>query len=149
MAIKILNLELTNQIKDLFDNQLENPVELIYFYTQDTCDTCEETGQLLDEITSLSGKLRISKFKLDENLPIAQKYNVHLAPGLVIAGGEAGKSTDYGIRFAGVPSGYEFGSLIQAIVLVSKRDSGLKPEVRNQLKDLQKPVHLQVFVTPT
>jgi alkyl hydroperoxide reductase subunit AhpF len=149
MSIKILNLELTSQIKDLFDTQLVNPVELIYFYNQDTCDTCQETGQLLDEITSLSGKLHINKFVLDENPAIAQKYNVHLAPGLVIAGGEAGKSIDYGIRFAGVPSGYEFGSLIQAILLVSMRDSGLKPEVRNQLKDLKKPVHLQVFVTPT
>ncbi|HSQ16551.1 MAG TPA: glutaredoxin, partial [Anaerolineales bacterium] len=57
--------------------------------------------------------------------------------------------TDYGIRYAGIPSGYEFSSLIQSLVLVSGRDSGLAPETRQALADLKQPVLLQVFVTPT
>ncbi len=149
MSIKILNLDLTTQINGLFEAQLNNPVELIYFHNPDTCDMCEETSQLLDEICTLSSKLHLTKYVMDENLPIAEKYNVHLAPGLVVAGGGDGMPIDYGIRFAGVPAGYEFGSLIQAIILVSKRDSGLKPAIRDQLKEIQQPVHLQVFVTPT
>lgn len=149
MLVKLLNEELTNQIKELFDGQLIHPVELLYFYNNDACETCHETEQLLDEIATISDHIQINKYDLNANSSIAQKYHVELAPGLVVAGGGNGDPIDYGIRFAGIPSGYEFGSLIQAIVLVSKRDSGLKPEVRHQLKDLKKPIHLQVFVTPT
>jgi alkyl hydroperoxide reductase subunit AhpF len=149
MSFKILTVELTSQIKEIFDKELIHPVELLYFYNQDTCETCEETGQLLDEVSELSSKVKITKHNLDKNLPIAEKYNIHLAPGVVIAGGDGSAPIDYGIRFSGVPGGYEFGSLIQAIILVSKRDSGLKLAVRDQLKELKKPVHLQVFVTPT
>jgi len=72
-----------------------------------------------------------------------------MAPELVIAGREGDTLIDYGIRMAGIPSGYEFSSLIQDIIMVSGRDSGLKPDVRQALKKLEKPVHLQVFVTPT
>ena len=58
------------------------------------------------------------------------------APGLVILGHEAGDLMDYGIQFSGIPSGYEFSSLIHTIILVSRRDSGLRPEVREDLKRL-------------
>ncbi len=149
MSIKILSLDLTTQIEGLFSTELNNPVELIYFHNPETCDMCEETGQLLDEITTLSDKLHLTKYVMDDNQPIAEKYNVHLAPGLVVAGSRDGTPIDYGIRFAGVPAGYEFGSLIQAIVMVSRRDSGLTPAVRGLLKEINQPVHLQVFVTPT
>jgi alkyl hydroperoxide reductase subunit AhpF len=49
----------------------------------------------------------------------------------------------------GVPSGHEFSTLIQDLILVASRDSGLSPQVRNYIKGLSKPLHLQVFVTPT
>lgn len=149
MQIKLLNSELIEQIKDLFDAQMSNPVELLYFSTKDHCETCDETRQLLDEIASISDKLYVSNFDIDENPQLAQKYNVRLTPGLVIAAREADKLLDYGIRFAGIPSGYEFSSFLQSIILVSKRNSGLKPAIRNQLNGLMKPVQLHVFVTPT
>jgi alkyl hydroperoxide reductase subunit AhpF len=149
MLVKLLNVELSNQIKELFDAQLISPVELLYFSSHETCDTCDESEQLFEEIVSLSDKIQIKKYDVNENQSIVEKYNVQLTPGLVIAGGGGVEPVDYGIRFAGIPSGYEFGSLIQAIILVSKRDSGLKPAIRSQLKELKKPVHLQVFVTPT
>ena len=56
---------------------------------------------------------------------------------------------DYGIRFYGVPMGYEFSSLLDAIVSVSKADSGLGSETRETLQKLTQPLHLMVFVTPT
>ena len=147
--MKLLNVELSDQIKGLFDAQLIFPVELLYFSNHEACDTCDEADQLFEEIASLSDKIKVNKFDIQKNQGIAQKYNVQLTPGLVIAGGGEIEPVDYGIRFAGIPSGHEFGSLIQAIILVSKRDSGLKPALRKQLKELKKPVYLQVFVTPT
>ena len=149
MQARILNQELTDQIQELFEAQLDQPVELLYFFRNEACATCDEAGQLLDEITSLSDRIHLNRYDIDENQLVAQKYNADLTPGLVVAGGGPGEPSDYGIRFAGIPSGYEFGSLIHTIILVSKRDSGLKPDIRLQLKDLKKPVNLRVFVTPT
>jgi alkyl hydroperoxide reductase subunit AhpF len=87
---------------------------------------------------------------------IAAKYRVDKAPGMVLLGPDAqktgnneGESQDYGVRFAGIPSGYEFSSFIQDLILVSGRDSRLRPETRTFLKELRQPVLLQVFVTPT
>ena len=56
---------------------------------------------------------------------------------------------DFGIRYAGIPSGHEFTSIIQDVLLVSGRDSGLNDQTRSFLKDLKDPIHMQVFVTPT
>jgi alkyl hydroperoxide reductase subunit AhpF len=56
---------------------------------------------------------------------------------------------DHGIRFFGIPSGYEFASLLEGILAVSRDDSGLAPETREALRAVTKPLHFQVFVTPT
>jgi alkyl hydroperoxide reductase subunit AhpF len=149
MPVKLLNEEICKQIKELFDLQLDQPVEIIYFSKLDPCKACDETYQLLEEIITVSDKLHLSAYNMEENPQLAQQYKVNLAPGLVIAGLDADKLLDYGIRFAGIPSGYEFTSLIQAIIMVSKRDSALKSEVRSELKTLTTPVNLKVFVTPT
>jgi alkyl hydroperoxide reductase subunit AhpF len=103
----------------------------------------------LEEISSLSDKLHLNAYNLDENSQLAQQYDVDLVPGLAIIGHQEDELVDYGIRFTGIPSGYEFSSLIQAVLLVSKRDSGLKSEIRKELKALTSPVNLKVFVTPT
>jgi len=49
----------------------------------------------------------------------------------------------------GLPSGYEFGTLVEAILDVSSGDSGLSEPTRTALKEIAKPVHVQVFSTPT
>ncbi len=149
MQENILNEELTNQIKELFDGRLIYPVELLYFSDKTTCETCDEAEKLLDELSSLSQKVLLRKYDLQDDQLNAEKYHIQQSPGLVIAGNDSAKPVDYGIRFYGLPSGYEFGSLIQAIIMVSRRDSGLDPSVRSQLTDLRKPVQLKVFVTPT
>ena len=56
---------------------------------------------------------------------------------------------DYGIRLYGIPSGYEFGTLIEDIRMVSSGESGLAPATRETVAKVQDPVHIQVFSTPT
>ncbi len=149
MLVKILDEELTERLKELFETKMNQPVELLYFYDIESCDTCDETGQLLEEITSLSDKLQLRKIDRKSDQPTFEQYKMELTPGLVVTAGGREGTVDHGIRFFGLPSGYEFGSLIQAIVMVSSGDSGLKYEVRKQLAEIKKPIHLQVFVTPT
>ncbi len=149
MLVKLLNDEISEQVRQLFRDQLVTPVELLYFSHKSDCDTCDEARQLWAEIASLSDKIILHEFDLDGDNQLAQKFNVNLSPSLVITTRMQSEWQDYGIRFAGIPGGYEFGSLIQAIRMVSRGDSGLKPETRQEVKNINTPIQLKVFVTPT
>jgi glutaredoxin-like protein len=153
----LLNDSIREQVKDVFDAQLKQPVEVLFFGSdsEEKCAYCNETRQLVEEVTGISDKLHLSAFDLDKDAQTAHTYYVDKVPTLVIAGRDGNGSTnqaaltDYGIRFVGMPSGHEFTSLIHSLILVSGRDSGLKPQTREFLKELKQPIHLQVFVTPT
>jgi len=146
---KLLDEAIVSQVRDVFDNQLDKPVEILFFGRKTDCDYCEDTRQLLEEVAAVSDKLSLSMFDLDEHTETALQYHVDKAPGIVFVGRDGDQHIDYGIRMSGIPSGHEFSSLIHDLVLVSGRDSGLSQETREQLKLLKEPVHLQVFVTPT
>jgi glutaredoxin-like protein len=145
---KLLNDDITTQVQNVFE-QLGQPVEVLFFGKKTDCDYCDDTLQLVEEIASLSEKLSLSVYDIDEDSGVASQYKVDKAPGLVLGGRDGDQILDYGIRYAGIPSGHEFSSLINDLILVSGRDSGLNPETREILKDLDKPVLLQVYVTPT
>jgi len=72
--------------------------------------------------------------------------NIDKIPAIAVLGPD---DTDYNIRFYGIPSGYEFMSLLEAIKLVSAGQAELEPETLAFLEALEEPLHLQVFVTPT
>lgn len=144
----LLNDEIKSQVSEVF-SQLDQQVQVLFFGKQDECQYCDDTQQLLEEVTALSEKLDLSIYKLDEDNAIAQEYNIDKAPGFVIAGKDGDQILDYGIRYAGIPSGHEFSSLINDFLLVSGRDSKLGDDVREMLQGLTKPVNLLVFVTPT
>ncbi len=146
---QLLNDDIVRQIQQVFDEQLIQSVEVLFFGQKHDCDYCDDTRKLLEEVTAISDKLSLSIYDIDDNATVAQQYRLTMAPGIVLAGRDGDQILDYGIRFAGIPSGHEFSSLIQDIILVSARDSGLSAQTRETLKGLTKPVHLQVFVTPT
>jgi glutaredoxin-like protein len=145
---QLLNDDIVKQIREVFDG-LKNPVHLMFFGSKENCDYCDDTRQLVEEVVAISDLLSIEIYDMDADADLAEKYNVDKAPGLVIAAREGNQVTDFGVRLAGIPSGHEFTSLIQDIVLVSNRDSGLNPQTREFLKNLDKPIILQVYVTPT
>ena len=78
------------------------------------------------------------------------------APELVeelTAGGTQGEvvegARDYGIRFFGIPIGYEFTNLIDSMVVASSGTPSLGAETLERLAGLKERVHIQVFSTPT
>jgi glutaredoxin-like protein len=144
----ILSEEIAQQVREVF-TQLEEPVQVLFFEKTENCEYCAETRQMLEEVTALSDKIGFTVHNMDTDEGIAQQYKVDKAPGIVIAGVNGEQILDYGIRLAGIPSGHEFSSLIHDFLLVSKRDSGLSEQTRQILKGLDKPILLQVFVTPT
>ena len=86
--------------------------------------------------------MRLYDFLIDQEK--VTEYAVDKVPATAIRNGK-----DYGIRFYGLPAGYEFAALLDGILAVSKGDSGLQPESREKLAQLTQPLHLQVFTTPT
>ena len=132
-----------SEIKKIFA-ALDQPVKIINFTQKFECDSCQETRELIEELAALSGKLSVEIHDFVENKDQVAKYNVDKIPATVLLGDK-----DYGIRFYGIPSGYEFATLLADIVMVSKRDSGLAEDSRKKLAALTTPLHLQVFTTPT
>jgi len=121
-----------------------HPVKLVHFTQELNLEYGREAKQLLTELLALSEKisLEVYNFLLDKDR--VSEYGVDKVPATAVRNGK-----DYGIRFYGLPAGYEFATLLDAILSVSQGDSGLKAENRERLAKLSQPVHLEVFVTPT
>ena len=145
---KLLNEQVVSQISQTFE-QMKEPVQILFFGSQDNCEYCTDTRQLLEEVAGIDEKVSLDFYDIKENADMAAKFNVERVPAIVIAAKDGDQVTDFGIQYSGIPAGHEFGTLINDIVLVSGRDSGLSAEAREYLKNLNKPLHLQVFVTPT
>ena len=117
-------------------------------FTQDfECEYCRQTRELVEEVAALSdGRVVVEVFDLLRDKQKADQLGIDKIPALAVLG-DGGK--DYGIRFFGIPAGYEFASLLESLEIVAKGDSGLAPATRERLKALAEPLDLQVFVTPT
>ena len=124
--------------------EVENPVTLKVFTQTIECQYCKETRELVQEVAALSDKLSIEVYDFVADEKVAQSYGIDKVPAVAIVGHK-----DYGIRLYGIPSGYEFSTLIEDIKLVSRGDSGLSKETREMVAKLTKPVRIQVFITPT
>jgi len=146
----LLENKVKEQVKEVFKN-LKEPVKLIVF-TQESlltipdqdCKTCKDNRLLIEEVAGLSDKISFEIYDFVKDKDKVEFYKVDKIPATLIIG-----QKDYGIRLYGLPAGYEFATLLNAIKLVSNGESGLLNETREKLKALSKPIHIQVFVTLT
>jgi glutaredoxin-like protein len=125
-------------------NEMANPVKLVHFTQELNLEYGRETLQLLQELAELSDKLSLEVYNFLLDTEKAAEYAVDKVPATVVSDGQ-----NHGIHFYGIPAGYEFAALLDAIVAVSHGDSGLEEESREKLKRVVSPLHLEVFVTPT
>jgi glutaredoxin-like protein len=145
--MSLLNDDVRQQVRDEFAG-LTHPVKLVMFTQEHECQYCSETRELVEEVAALSDKLSVEVYDQLADKEIAEQYEIDKIPAVaIVADGEDAK--DYGIRLYGIPSGYEFSTLIADIVMVSNRESGLDSATKQYLHELASPLHLQVFVTPT
>ena len=129
---------------DAVFKELDQDVHIVYFTQKMECRFCFETRELLTEISELSPKIKLEVLDFQKDADRAKDLGIDKIPATVVMA-----QKDTGIRFFGIPSGYEFGSMIDAIRLVSIGEIGLSAETRKFLDTLESDVHLQVFVTPT
>jgi glutaredoxin-like protein len=128
---------------------LKNPVRLIVF-TQNgliqvpglECEMCTDNRVLMEEVASLSEKIAIEIYDFTKDKEKVEQYKIDKIPATVVTG-----ESDKGIRIFGIPSGYEFAALLNALDIVSSEESGLSDTTKEKLKAVSKPVHIQVFVT--
>ena len=127
---------------------LKTPVKLVVFTQTTECQYCQETRMIAEELSDLSDNISLEVYDFVKDGEIAEQYNIDKIPATVVMQG-GDEPRDFGIRYFGIPSGYEFSSLIEDIVMVSSGESGLSAATKDILAKLDQQVHLQVFVTPT
>ena len=136
-----------------FEKRLEGPVTLDLFIEptspivvpgQSACELCEETRALLEDVASLSNQITLTVHDARMETDLVREMGVTRVPTLVLRGAAHGI-----LRYLGIPAGLEFGTLLEDLAAVSRGTTTLTTESRTKLATLTKPVHVQVFVTPT
>jgi glutaredoxin-like protein len=154
--MSLLNPEVQTQVRQALA-AMTDPVKVVLF-TQGAdgapatgvleCDYCTEARQIIEEVAALSDQIAVEVRDFVADAALAEQYHIDKIPAMaIVADGPAPK--DYGIRLYGVPAGYEFSTLIEDLLMVSRRETGLNAKTIDELKRLTQPVHIQVYVTPT
>ena len=126
---------------------ITTPVTILFFtQTIDAPDTALLARQVLDEVVSLSDQISLEEVNFVLDRERAAQFGIDGIPAVaLLRGGE-----DTRIRFLGAPAGYEFMSLIEAVILAGTGESGLTPESKALVAaHVTKPMEMLVFVTPS
>lgn len=123
---------------------LDKPVRLLFFSQTIACQFCRETEAVLREVAALSDKISIEVFNFALDKEAITAYGIDKIPATVVM-----SDVDYGVRFYGIPSGFEFTSLVETIIDVSRGKTNLSAKTLEALAALPQPAHIQVYVTPT
>jgi alkyl hydroperoxide reductase subunit AhpF len=134
------------ELREIFQ-KLVNPVRLAVFSQALAEPASEEVRRLVEELVALDPKLSAESYNFVLDKQHVEELAIERIPAIAVLGAER----DYGIRFYGLPSGYEFGSLVETVVDVSTGASGLRPETREALAGLglERDLRIRVFSTPT
>jgi alkyl hydroperoxide reductase subunit AhpF len=124
---------------------LSGPVRLLAFAQAEDSPVSEQVQSLVAELALLDEHLSCETLHLAIDGERAALLGIERVPAVAVLGG----TMDFGVRFYGVPGGYEFGTLVDAVVDVSRGDSGLAADTRAALSSLDREVRIRVFSTPT
>jgi glutaredoxin-like protein len=131
-------------LEETFEERLRSDVRVLFFTQEHECMYCRETREFLEELTSMSDKLHLETYDLVEDAAVAEEHGVDKIPAIKLVGDH-----DYGVRFFGMPMGYEFTVIVEDIIDVSWGTSDMNPEVMGNIMPIDDKLHIQVFVSPT
>jgi alkyl hydroperoxide reductase subunit AhpF len=126
---------------------IQHPVTLLLFtQTIGAPETALMARQVLDELASLNDLIRVEEVNFVLEKDRAAQYGIDHIPAIVLLSNDV----DTRMRFLGAPAGYEFMSLIEAVILAGTDDSQLDAQSRELIAaNVNAPLEIQVFVTPT
>jgi len=139
-------------VRKRFEKELDDPVTLEFFTPstgglvipgQDS-EMAEYTRQILVEVAALSPRITLNVHSLATEPESARAFGVTRTPATAVIGAQ-----DFGIRYFGIPGGYEFSTLLDLIIAVSQAQPPIAVESHEILSRLKTDAHIQVFVTPT
>jgi len=132
-------------LKEELQGGMKDPVRIVLFTQEIECQFCRETRELVQEVSSLvPDKIMVEIYDFVKDEAKAKEFNIDKVPAIAILG-----KKDHGIRYFGIPYGYEFNAFIDNIINVSKGATNLTEDTKKKLQSIEKPVHIQVFVTLT
>lgn len=138
-----INPKIKDDLREEF-KKLKRSVTLKFFSQDVECRFCKDTRELLEELQGMSDLVKVEVHDFIRDAELARELGISRIPAIAVIG-----EKDHGIRFYGIPSGYEFASLVEAIRLEANGEVKLAEESKAFLDSLAADVHLQVFVTPT
>lgn len=145
-----LDEKIQGQVREMLA-PIQNPVELVVFTTSgielpgQEVGLQDETLGLLKEVVALNPNLSLEQRSLHAD-PEAQALGLSYAPTILLREKGSNRSN---IRFLGLPAGYEFGTLMEALLMLGTGDSKLGEKSQADLQKVTAPVRMQAFVTPT
>ncbi len=131
-------------LKETFSERLRSDVTLVFFTQEHECMYCRETREFLEELVSLSDKLHLETYDLVADAEEAERHGIDKTPAIKIVGDQ-----DYGVRYFGMPMGYEFSVIVEDIIDVSWGTTEMDPETMGNVLPIDERLHIQVFVSPT
>ena len=125
--------------------KLTGPVKLVVFSQElAAADLCRQNEGLVREVAELSDKITVEVLNLAIDRDRAEAYGVDQVPAIVVEG-----ARNYGLRFFGIPSGYEFSNLLDSMIVASSGEPALSEATKASLAALAADVEIKVFSTPT
>jgi glutaredoxin-like protein len=133
-------------LENIFKDRLKGTVILMVFVRDRECEYCGEEAELAKELAGASTYVKAEVVNVDNDEKTAAKFGIDKVPAVIILGDGY---KDYHVRYFGLPAGHEFSAFIDDIIDVSNGRSRLSPAGKARVKAISKPVHIQVYVTPT
>jgi len=131
-------------LKEEFEKNLKGEVRILVFTQEIECPFCKQARELAEEVSTLSSKIKVEVYDFVKDSEKAKEYQIDKVPAIAVLG-----KKDYGIRFYGLPYGYEFRPFTESIINISREATNLSEETKKKLASIEKPVHIQVFVSLT
>lgn len=135
--------EMKEEVKEIL-NGLKQEV-ILRVFSLEKSPSSEENLELMQSLAELSPLLKVEAYDFSKDKEATQKWNVEMAPVVLIHN----QNSALPMRFYGIPSGYEFGSLLESILLAGGNPVDLPQEIEEEVKKIQTPKKIKVFVTPS
>ncbi len=139
----LFDQEIKDQLKSILSS-LNNTIKILFFTQEIECPSCSMTHEFLSEIVELSDKMHLSTYEFKKDKEIADKFKIDKIPAIIVTDE---KETIQGVRFFGMPAGYEINSFLSACLEVSGHKENIDSKILEEIKKIDKEIHIQVFIT--
>ena len=140
-----------NQLRRTFRKDLKAPVRLRFFTRLPSpiaipgrdCPTCAQAEQLLQEVAGASPKIELITHDFYADPETAKELKVERLPAILMGDDEPPR-----MKFYGIPLGHQMAVIVETIRSLSRGVSPLANDTRRNLRQVNRPTHIQVVVSP-